>query len=440
MGLYLDNKETECAQEASMAKCDGCGEGLTAMERCYKQAAVERQTVEETLDEVAGGCVLCFVKSTEEGDVDWSHEPEHCQESRRSDEESGIEGMTERENPDVEKFRSSIKFEARSHSCFKCGFSQKLCLTGRSNIEKCQWPNVMAEMLKSIMLARGGGAVLDKVGFRGEQGDWSEYSQWLGLKHERRVWGELMSNATALVVEFIVWATSKRRDQTPTRGWEEAEDVDPLIQETEGAELSVIEVHETEEGEEEEDEEPVRGRRRGCKRRRHVGHISSGNREEDDQGTEVQLRQFIAKLRGWESICLICKAAAGVERRSHSSEHCVRDDFLTEMLNQGKKQMRAMEEPMSEQGKCWVGWQRCENQSGSRGFCRWSDLAREIAITLLYVGSRAQEVQDWIREDDEFVREVEDDGQKALEGFFKRRVDWGEVESNMLCELIRRFG
>ena len=72
--------------------------------------------------------------------------------------------------------------------------------------------------------------------------------------------------------------------------------------------------------------------------------------------------------------------------------------------------------------------------------CRKSRLARNVAIALLYVGSRAKEVQTWAEEDAEFVEGVERDGQKALEEFFKRVVDRGNVKSNKLCELIWRFG
>jgi superfamily II DNA helicase RecQ len=41
IGLYLDNKETECTDEASIAKCDGCGEGTTAIERVHTKRATE---------------------------------------------------------------------------------------------------------------------------------------------------------------------------------------------------------------------------------------------------------------------------------------------------------------------------------------------------------------------------------------------------------------
>jgi hypothetical protein len=45
-----------------------------------------------------------------------------------------------------------------------------------------------------------------------------------------------------------------------------------------------------------------------------------------------------------------------------------------------------------------------------------------------------------VEEDGDFVEEVEGDGQKALERFFKSEVDWSGIESNRLYELIRVFG
>jgi hypothetical protein len=100
MGLYLDNKEVECGHDVSLARCDRCGEGLTALERGYARAARERQTVEETLDEVADDCVFCFVEATDDTSVSWTHRPEECE---RAD------WRTWRDLD--ERFRRLIKFE-----------------------------------------------------------------------------------------------------------------------------------------------------------------------------------------------------------------------------------------------------------------------------------------------------------------------------------------
>jgi superfamily II DNA helicase RecQ len=70
IGLYLDNKETGYSNEASVANCDRYSEGTTAIERVYTKRAIEYQTVEETLDEVVGSYVFCFVDSIEEAGID----------------------------------------------------------------------------------------------------------------------------------------------------------------------------------------------------------------------------------------------------------------------------------------------------------------------------------------------------------------------------------
>jgi superfamily II DNA helicase RecQ len=114
MGLYFDNKDVECGHDASLARCDGCGEGVTVSERGYTRAARERQIVEETLDEAADCCVFSFVESTGKAGVSRTHDAERC--------ESAEWGKWK--NLD-ERVRRLIKFEESSHSCFKCGFSQK---------------------------------------------------------------------------------------------------------------------------------------------------------------------------------------------------------------------------------------------------------------------------------------------------------------------------
>jgi len=165
MGLYLDNKEIECGNDASLARCDRCGEGVTALERDYARAANERQIVEETLDEVTDGCVFCFVESTGDITANWTHRPEECE---RAD-------YRRRRDLD-ERFRRLIRFEESSHSCFKCGFSQKLCATGVDEGRACQWPNIAAALLRGIPSTEKGGAIVEEIGFEGETADAKGYA------------------------------------------------------------------------------------------------------------------------------------------------------------------------------------------------------------------------------------------------------------------------
>ena len=438
MSLYLDDREVECGSDARMARCDKCGEGLTVLERDYTRAAKERQLVEETLDEISDGCVACFVESADEQNIDWQHERERCprreqeqeQERERERERDVKDEMWAGENREcVEKFRESIRFEASSHSCFKCGLSQKLCSTGQDGKRACQWPNVMVAMVRGTMLVKSGSAILNKVGYRGVRGDWDDYARWLGSRHERRVWGELMSNATALMIEFIVWIRGRSTVDDRELDTERVRGERAIESEVEEARMTGS-------------EEPIRGPRRREEGKARMERLVEGAMaEEEEQATELRSRQLAAKLHRWEGVCLVCKAATGRELRDHSSNECTRDQFLTEMTKRGADQMALMKEPRCEGGRCWVACQDCKGDGVEMSAgCRKSRLARNVAIALLYVGSRAKEVQTWAEEDAEFVEGVERDGQKALEGFFKRVVDWGNVKSNKLCELIWRFG
>jgi hypothetical protein len=126
MGLYLNNKETGYSDKVSIANYDRYSVGTTAIERVYTKRATEHQIVEETLDEVVGGYIFCFVDSTEEAGIDWSHSPKDCEK---------VEGG-KRKGLD-ERFRRMIRFEEGTYSCFKCGFSQKLCSIGVGEGGKC---------------------------------------------------------------------------------------------------------------------------------------------------------------------------------------------------------------------------------------------------------------------------------------------------------------
>jgi superfamily II DNA helicase RecQ len=42
ISLYLNNKEIEYGSDTNIVKCDGCGEGLIALERSYVRVAIER--------------------------------------------------------------------------------------------------------------------------------------------------------------------------------------------------------------------------------------------------------------------------------------------------------------------------------------------------------------------------------------------------------------
>lgn len=209
--------------------------------------------------------------------------------------------------------------------------------------------------------------MLGRVGFDGEEGEWVEYGRWLGLRHPRRIWGELMSNAMAVLIEAVIG-----RQQTDRQAEEKADE--------------------------------AKGR-------------------------------LIETLQKWEGACTICLAARGRREVGHSWKECGWDEFAVGMMREGAEQVGQM---VSRGGGKWIPWDACGKDDDAG--CKWCRLAGEVAIGLLYVGAEA--VREWVMEDEQFRRGVEGGGEgvEALEGFFRREGWWGEVESNGLCELVRRWG
>jgi hypothetical protein len=70
MSLYLDNKAIEYRSNTNIAKYDRYSKGLTALKRSYVRRAIERQIVEEMLDKLLDGCMVCFIESADKPDID----------------------------------------------------------------------------------------------------------------------------------------------------------------------------------------------------------------------------------------------------------------------------------------------------------------------------------------------------------------------------------
>ena len=204
-----------------MIRCDRCGEGESEILRSVRVIAEDRERIEEILEEVACGCVVCWLEdlrsrsSSEGSGHDWRHRRVDC-----ANAEIQEEGLAEA--------RGRIRFERGTHSCLKCSFSQKMCVTGRDSEQRCQWPNVMTAVMMAARQDPIGRGIIRRAGFRGGldvdregegEGDRAgegggrgglgglgEYFQWLGWRHRGRIWEEVMSNGMAVVLEFILWS------------------------------------------------------------------------------------------------------------------------------------------------------------------------------------------------------------------------------------------
>jgi superfamily II DNA or RNA helicase len=393
MSRYLDGPGTDCGA-GDMAQCDRCGEGLAALERLHEKAGKERRSVEKTLDDLADGCTACWVwaqqqnRGNDDNNDIWAHSSKDCQVRERNS--SGL-GLSEQE---CSAFRGLIRFEKSSHSCHKCGLSQKLCITGQDEKGKCQWSNVAVPLLRGVMAMQGGIAILQGVGFEGERWDWQGYARWLGLRHRRRIWDEVMSNAMAVVIGFIV-RTDK--EEMAAIGEEESTGSQELVEEAEGRVESEV---------------------------------------EEERDGQAKLASFIEILQGWQDCCIFCRAAYNRMERFHRWRNCpghptVREDIKAQL--EGLQGIKPEEDAGCQD--CWLPREACLG----RVIPGWG---LEVAAVLLF--TRGEEIGEWIEADRGFQREVQQEGEdrsvQALGRFLRKQVKWGAIESNMLCEMIFKWG
>jgi hypothetical protein len=155
----------------------------------------ERDNVCRVLDELADGCAACWVTRQGEDDEDWFlHSPADC---RVGPSELSVDGC--------DNFRRRLRYAKDSHTCFKCGISQKLCNSRKGSKEKCQRTGVAMPILIAAMGAgQEGQAILERCGFRRGSDDLSGYQKWLGLRHQRQIWGENVSNSMAVLLSVIL--------------------------------------------------------------------------------------------------------------------------------------------------------------------------------------------------------------------------------------------
>ena len=202
LSRYMDGKEV-CCEDEGMAGCDRCGEGEIDVQRWERVRSEDRKVIEEVMDDLADGCVACWLADAEarrvgsgEEEVEWRHWRCECPSAMEQEEE-------------WDSFRQTISFDLDSHSCYKCGFSQKLCKTGKSEEEKCQWPGVVSGVLLAALKTPIGRGIIRRAGFKGAmEADGMEYRKWVRMAHRLRIWGEIMSNGMAIVLEYILWVES----------------------------------------------------------------------------------------------------------------------------------------------------------------------------------------------------------------------------------------
>lgn len=62
----------------------------------------------------------------------------------------------------------------------------------------------MSILITAMGAGQEGQAILERCGFRGGSDEWTGSQKWLDLRHQRRLWGENVSNSMAVLVSEIL--------------------------------------------------------------------------------------------------------------------------------------------------------------------------------------------------------------------------------------------
>jgi len=282
MSRYLDGEEITCA-DVDCAACDRCGEGLVDWQSSQARDAGEQQQVRRLLDEVADGCAACWMLDGEEDS--YLHSLATCRKFSHLSQAA------------YDEFRGTIWYEKSSHTCTKCGISQKLCATAEDTEARCRWSNVLVPVVRAAMGTAAGLDVIRKAGYDARPGDdLEEYGRWLGRRHGRRVWGVLMSNAMVVLIRMLLYISNGRAQAVRYVEVQEEE-----IEELQGAE----------DAPEVEGMEQIRGVRSGLASRfgsEDGRNVWTGG-EGEEEGPEDMLQSIGRQLARWRGRCAVCKAA-----------------------------------------------------------------------------------------------------------------------------------
>lgn len=160
MSGYLNGRTVRCGNVNS-AGCNQCGEGLAEWRESHLRAAREWERVRGVMDELADTCPICWVMGDAELAVDVGEAHLHplalCK--RR------YQGLSPGE---LDEFWRRIRYRLESHSCTKCGVSQKFCATGQEMRRRCQWPNVLVPVVQAAVGFEEGVDIIREVGYDGE--------------------------------------------------------------------------------------------------------------------------------------------------------------------------------------------------------------------------------------------------------------------------------
>lgn len=407
-GSFLDGMEHDCvSDERGLARCDNCGDGWTALERRQRQTSETRARVERVLSELVDDCPVCWVEERVSCNSRGANLP-------RQVNASTVAGTCGFEDGVGDSAMLNIRFDRDTHSCFRCGLSQKFCNTGQSTGAECQWPNIAAPMLRAIRQTRKGAEILEGWEFSGEEaadGQDGGYVTWLGRRHARRVLGEVVSNGFALLVEFI---SQQHREMA---GADNTSETEGQAEDT-GDEVTIT---------------PAPAPEASWK----------GSSSGQGQGGNGDMRSLESDeiVRRWERGCVVCRAR-GRDRTDHAWQDCQVDADHTEAAHEGVRLINSLQAPLRTTGfRCWAKGKRCRCwMEGRRGGCSGSAVICSIVGALLYVGGL--EVREWVQAQEAFTQATKEgkSAQAGLEKFLSTKGTYGGQKCAGVDALIVKWG
>jgi superfamily II DNA/RNA helicase len=407
-GSFLDGMEHDCvSDERGLARCDNCGDGWTALERRQRQTSETRARVERVLSELVDDCPVCWVEERVSCNSRGANLP-------RQVNASTVAGTCGFEDGVGDSAMLNIRFDRDTHSCFRCGLSQKFCNTGQSTGAECQWPNIAAPMLRAIRQTRKGAEILEGWEFSGEEaadGQDGGYVTWLGRRHARRVLGEGVSKGFAHLVEFI---SQQHREMA---GADNTSETEGQAEDT-GDEVTIT---------------PAPAPEASWK----------GSSSGQGQGGNGDMRSLESDeiVRRWERGCVVCRAR-GRDRTDHAWQDCQVDADHTEAAHEGVRLINSLQAPLRTTGfRCWAKGKRCRCwMEGRRGGCSGSAVICSIVGALLYVGGL--EVREWVQAQEAFTQAIKEgkSAQAGLEKFLSTKGTYGGQKCAGVDALIVKWG
>ncbi|KAG6071995.1 hypothetical protein E4U15_007158 [Claviceps sp. LM218 group G6] len=214
---YFDEDSPQDCKSGDMERCDRCCSGVSDWTRSQKEMSVERDMLENVLNQIAVVCPVCWVTSAlgfgpetgrahQEawGQACTQHETVNCTGST-----GGTLSMSELE---CDTFRASILYVKDANACHRCGIIQKLCNTREAG-GQCQWPRIAPSILRLATANDAGLEIITKAGYIGEMNDGEAYALWLGQKLSQRLWRELVSNSMVVINGFLIHCERQRTSE-----------------------------------------------------------------------------------------------------------------------------------------------------------------------------------------------------------------------------------